>query len=67
MDKNALAKHIAREIFEIGGEQDGEKAYRIQFMHGNGTREFAGCGLSELSLERVISRALDAVDGEANP
>jgi hypothetical protein len=62
VDKDKLAKRIAREIFLVGDEY-GEKVHRIQFMLGNVQTERAGGGLGEGPLESVIRRVLHTADG----
>lgn len=66
MDKDQLAKRIAREIFRVG-EDRGDKVHRIQFMVGNAQSERGAGGLGEGSLESVIRRVLHTVDGEVKP
>jgi len=64
MDKDALAKRIAREIFAVGDQPTG-KVHRIQFMIGNIHAERPAGGLGEGPLESVIRRVLHTASGGA--
>lgn len=65
MNKDELAKRIAKEIFRVG-DRGTEKVYRIQFMLGNIQVERAGGGLGLGPLESVIRRVLHTADGSGD-
>ena len=54
---NAIAKQVARDVFEVGDEKRG-KATRIQFKLDDNGNQLDGGGLCESALEHVVSISL---------